>query len=109
MVPDFRVMMLFLILVNRSMLVLNEAFLLYSVLSARQFLPALGASPFVLRSGTSCKRSASILHVLFMCSAGVYCGLYTPLFLHRARDKKTSSKKLTAYLRADPQRATLKN
>lgn len=45
MVPDFRVMMLFLILVNRSMLVLNEAFLLYSVLSARQFLPALGASP----------------------------------------------------------------
>lgn len=108
-IPDFRVMMLFLILVNRSMLVLNEAFLLYSVLSARHFLRALGASPFVLRSGTSCKRSASILHVLFLCSAGVYCGLYTPLFLHRARDKKTSSKKLTAYLRADPQRATLKN
>lgn len=101
--------MLFLILANRSMSVLNEAFILYSALSARQFLRALGASPFVLRSGTSCKRSASILHVLFMCSAGVYCGLYTPLFLHREKGTKNVIEKLTAYLRADPQRATLKN
>lgn len=110
MVPDFRVMMLFLILVNRSNARIKRGFLIILCAECKAVSSSLGSIPLCIKVWNVlqafCQHPSCVVLVFCRCLLWI---IHALISAQRKKDRKTSSKKLTAYLRADPQRATLKN
>lgn len=106
-IPYFRVMMLFLILAHAR---IKRGFLIILSAECKAVSPSLGSIPLCIKVWNVlqafCQHPSCVVPVFCRCLLWI---IHALISAQREIDKKTSSKKLTAYLRADPQRATLKN